>query len=338
MRAVVLEKLNSPLAIREVETTPLKIGQVLVRNMVSGLCGAQLHEIRGHKGNGKFLPHLLGHEGCGIVEQIGPGVSTVRAGDKVVLHWRKGSGIESDFPTYILGGKEIRSGKVTTLSEYSIVSENRITVVPDDTPEYLCALLGCSVTTALGIINYDAELKFGESILIIGCGGVGLNLIQAASMASALPIVCMDKNKNKKALAAAMGATLFLDHLGGDYREEFDVIVDTTGNSDAIANSMPFLADAGRYILVGQPAPGENLTIPDGATLWSARGKTIKVSQGGATIPPRDIPRYIKLHDAGMLSVDKVVTHIFTLDDINEAFDFLRSGNTGRIMIKIGER
>ena len=97
MKAVVLEQIDSPLVVKDVELTPLSVGQVLVKVLVSGLCGSQLHEIRGHKGNAKFLPHLMGHEGCGIVEEVGPGVTTVNVGDKVVMHWRPGSGIESPF-------------------------------------------------------------------------------------------------------------------------------------------------------------------------------------------------------------------------------------------------
>ena len=101
MKAAVLETINHPLSIREVELTDLKVGQVLIKIIVSGLCGAQLHEIRGHKGNAKFLPHLMGHEGCGIVESVGPGVTTVKVGDKVVMHWRPGTGIEAPPPTFL---------------------------------------------------------------------------------------------------------------------------------------------------------------------------------------------------------------------------------------------
>ena len=167
MKAAILEKIDAPLAIREVDLTPLKFGQVLVKILVSGLCGAQLHEIRGHKGNAKFLPHLMGHEGCGIVDKVGLGVTTVKPGDKVVMHWRPGSGVEAPFPNYILDGKTISSGKVTTLSEYSIVSENRLTSIPADTPSVLAAMLGCSLTTALGIIDNECDLKFGESVAIL---------------------------------------------------------------------------------------------------------------------------------------------------------------------------
>ena len=103
MKAAILETLNAPLVIRELSLTELDIGQVLVKVIVSGICGSQLHEINGNKGNGKFLPHLMGHEGCGLVEEIGPGVTKVKPGDKVVMHWRPGLGIESDFPKYNLG-------------------------------------------------------------------------------------------------------------------------------------------------------------------------------------------------------------------------------------------
>jgi len=152
MKAAILKELNAPLSIENIGLTELQVGQVQVRVLVSGICGSQLHEINGNKGNGKFLPHLMGHEGCGIVEDIGPGVTTVKVGDKVVMHWRPGAGIESAFPQYMLGDTTFSSGKVNTLSQWSIVSENRLTTVPSETPNDLAALLGCSLTTALGII------------------------------------------------------------------------------------------------------------------------------------------------------------------------------------------
>jgi len=334
MKAVVLRELNAPLSIEDVELTPLQVGQVLVKVCVSGLCGAQLHEIRGHKGNAKFLPHLMGHEGSGIVEEVGAGVSTVNVGDKVVMHWRKSTGIEAPFPKYILNGSEMSSGKVTTLSEYSIVSENRLTPVPSGTSDFLCALLGCGTTTALGTINNDARLKFGESILIVGCGGVGLNLIQGAILASAYPVVCIDINEAKREKAFAVGATRF-EHNINTISGKFDVIIDTTGNTKVIAQTMKLLDDGGRYILVGQPPPDQEITVPSEANLWSPSGKSILVSQGGCTSPQNDIPRYVKMHNAGLLDIDKIITHVFDLDDINEAFDVLRSGSAGRIMIQM---
>lgn len=338
MKAAVLEKINAPLVIRDIGLTDLKVGQVKVKVLVSGLCGAQLQEISGLKGNEKFLPHLLGHEGCGIVEEVGMGVTRVKVGDKVVMHWRVGAGIESPFPSYILDGKIISSGKVTTLSEYSIVSENRLTVVPSDADEYLCALLGCGLTTALGTINNEIDLKFGESIMIVGCGGVGLNLIQGAKMASAFPIIGMDISTDKESMVIDLGATVFVtpdtaaDILKG---QKVDVIIDTTGNPDAISGTLPYLSDRGRYVLVGQPKPGQSVSIPNANSLFGGNGKTIKATQGGKTSPNDDIARYVKLHKAGLLNIRSVITHEYSLDEINTAVNLLRSGKAGRIMIRM---
>ena len=336
MKAAVLEKIDAPLAVKEVELTPLKFGQVLVKILVSGLCGAQLHEIRGHKGNAKFLPHLMGHEGCGIVEKVGLGVTTVNPGDKVVMHWRPGSGVEAPFPNYILDGKTISSGKVTTLSEYSIVSENRLTSIPADTPSVLAAMLGCSLTTALGIIDNECDLKFGETVAIIGCGGVGLNLIQAANMRSVARVYGVDINQKMIDLSYIMGVTSFTDSIK-NIEDSVDVIIDTTGIPQVIAEAYEKLSPSGRLILVGQPAPGKSIELPNAVSMFDGSGKSVRATQGGGTIPQIDIPRYIELANRGILSYEQLHTDTFSLDEVNEAFDLLRSGNAGRIMIKIGE-
>ncbi len=336
MKAAVLEKIDAPLAVRDVELTELKFGQVLVKVLVSGLCGAQLHEIRGHKGNAKFLPHLMGHEGCGIVEEVGLGVTTVKPGDKVVMHWRLGEGMEAPFPNYVLDGKTISSGKVTTLSEYSIVSENRVTTIPAETPDVLAAMLGCSLTTALGIIDNECDLKFGETVAIIGCGGVGLNLIQAANMRSVSKVYGVDINRKMIDLTYIMGANLFVEGIM-DIERSIDVIIDTTGIPQVIADAYKKLSPSGRLILVGQPAPGKSVELPNAVSMFDGTGKSVKATQGGGTIPHIDIPRYIELADRGILSYEQLHTDTFTLDEVNEAFDLLKSGNAGRIMIKIGE-
>ena len=336
MKAAILEKIDAPLAVRDVELTELKFGQVLVKVLVSGLCGAQLHEIRGHKGNAKFLPHLMGHEGCGIVEEVGLGVTTVKPGDKVVMHWRLGEGMEAPFPNYVLDGKTISSGKVTTLSEYSIVSENRVTAIPSETPSVLAAMLGCSLTTALGIIDNECDLKFGETVAIIGCGGVGLNLIQAATMRSPLKIYGVDINRKMIDLTYIMGATLFTESIN-DIEKSIDVIIDTTGIPQVIADAYNKLAPSGRLILVGQPAPGKSVELPNAVSMFDGTGKSVKATQGGGTIPHVDIPRYIDLASRGIISYEQLHTDTFTLDQVNDAFDLLKSGNAGRIMIKIGE-
>jgi len=197
----------------------------------------------------------------------------------------------------------------------------------------------------LGTINNDANLKFGESVLIIGCGGVGLNLIQGAKLASAYPIVAIDIQEDKKEKALALGATAFINAGKHKIAQEtarldiakFDVIIDTTGISTVISETFSHLADNGKYILVGQPPPDVALLLPDATKMWTPRGQTVKVSQGGDTAPHEDIPRYIKMYKAGLIDIEKIITHVFPLEKVNEAFDLMKTGNAGRIMIHIDE-
>jgi Zn-dependent alcohol dehydrogenase len=333
MKAAILEQINFPLVVDNVELTDLKVGQVLVKVLVSGLCGAQLQEIAGLKGNSKFVPHLLGHEGCGIVEEVGPGVSRVKKGDKVIMHWRKGEGIESPFPSYQYKNKIISSGKVTTLSQFSIASENRLTAVSRETPETLCALLGCGLSTALGVVNYDANIKFGETVLVIGCGGVGLNVILGAKLAGAGSIYGFDRTEEK---------TIFINNFKGipvfnfsDIKEKIDCIIDTTGLLDVVSESLPLLSSRGRVILVSQPKENNALVIKNPSNLFSVSGQTIKTTQGGGVNPTEDFLRYINLYKYNSLPFEKLITNVFDLDNINNAIETLRSGKAGRILIKI---
>ena len=336
VKAAILVELNKPLVIAEVQSNELTFGQVLVRVLVSGICGSQLHEISGYKGNGKFLPHLMGHEGCGIVEEIGPGVTFVKPGDKVVMHWRPGLGIDSDFPKYRFDSKVFTSGKVNTLTEKAVVSENRLTVVPSNTDPEFAALLGCSLTTALGVINNESNLKFGEKVAVTGCGGVGLNVLAAARLAGAGEIYAVDFSEGKKQLCIGQGANFFFKDVA-DLPSRVDVIIDTTGDANVIARGFEMLSNRGRIILLGQPKPGEEILIPDAIRFFNGSGLQIKASQGGMTQPQDDIPRYLELFRLNLLRVDNLITHRFGLTDVNKAFDLLKSGNAGRIMLRVSE-
>jgi S-(hydroxymethyl)glutathione dehydrogenase/alcohol dehydrogenase len=344
MKAAILEKINEPLTVAEVEIGEPSFGQVLVKILVSGICGSQLQEIGGYKGNGAYVPHLLGHEGAGIVQKIGPGVTKVKEGDKVVMHWRKGDGIESDFPVYTFKGKPMRSGKVTTFSEYSIVSENRVTPVPQDTPNELCALLGCSLSTALGTVNIEADLKLGESLMVVGVGGLGINLIKAGRLVGAYPIIAVDIYENKRELAQQMGAQLFVDASKGKIGEaieknlgmkDVDVIVDTTGNPASLKETIQLLSGTGRFIMVGQPKPGETVELANANHFFGGSGKTFKATQGGRFSPSTEIPRYVRLYQGGVLNIEGIVSHRVKLDQVNEAVDLVRKGQAGRIMIEM---
>ncbi len=344
IKAAVLETIDAPLVIGHVELTELLFGQVLVKVLASGICGAQLLEIGGHKGNAKFVPHLLGHEGVGIVEEVGIGVTRIKKGDKVIMHWRKGDGIEADFPIYMYKGKSIRSGKVTTFSEYSVVSENRLTPVPHETPNELCALLGCGLSTALGVIKDEANVRFGESVMVVGAGGMGLNIVKAATLASAYPIISIDINDHKRDLAYELGAHLFINSSTSNIAEELqkkfglkdvDVIIETPGNKHALRETIPFLSGVGRFIMVGQPKPGETVELLNANHMFGGEGKMIKATQGGKFSPTQDIPRYVRLHKAGVLNIDNIITHRINLDEINEAIDLVRKGQASRILIEM---
>lgn len=342
MKAAILEKLNSPLVIDKVEVPKLDVGQVLVKVKCSGICGKQIGEISGLYGEDKYLPHLMGHEGGGVVIETGPGVTQVKKDDHVVMHWRKGVGIESSPPKYKKGNGYVGGGWVTTFNEYAMVSENRLTPISKDIPFEVAALMGCAVTTALGIINNEAQLKIGQSIAIFGCGGVGLNLVQGASMVSANPIIAIDKFDNKLQMALKYGATHTINSSTSNVSEEIlkvvgrhgvDVFVDCTGNVDIIAQAYELTASNGVTILVGQPRHGQNLTI--NSMIKHYGGKKIFASQGGLTNPKEDIPRYLRLYSQGKLNLNSLITHTFQLDEINLALDTMRAGESGRCIIKM---
>ena len=185
MAAILVEQKRDLVVDEIMLPSELYVGQVLVEIHVSGICGSQLGEINGVKGPDRFLPHLMGHEGYATVLETGIGVKNVEKGDKVVLHWRPGSGIQSDTPKYKWQGKTLNAGWVTTFNKHAIVSENRCTKVPKTTPPDLAALFGCAITTGLGVIENNINLRIGETIVVYGAGGIGLNIIQAAKLVSA---------------------------------------------------------------------------------------------------------------------------------------------------------
>lgn len=206
--AAILTKLQSPLVLDTIYLpSKLECGQVLVKIHYSTICGAQINEIDGAKGPDKYLPHLLGHEGSGEVVEIGPAVTRLSKGNHVVLHWRQASGIQSTPPLYKWRKQTVNAGWVTTFQEYAVISENRLTKIPSEFDMKLAPLFGCAVTSALGVINNDAKLKIGQSIVIIGVGGVGLNIIQGASIVGGFPIIAIDLYHEKLRMAKKFGAT-----------------------------------------------------------------------------------------------------------------------------------
>ena len=339
MKAAVLVELNEPLVLADLEVPALDVGHVLVEVHRSGICGAQLGEIAGVKGPDKFLPHLLGHEGGGIVLDIGAGVTHVTPGDHVVMHWRKGAGIQARPAKYTWGDRAVNAGWVTTFQERAVVSENRVTPIPKDVPFDVAALMGCAITTALGLINNDARLKIGESIVVIGCGGVGLTIVQGAAMVSANPIVALDLFDHKLETAKSFGAT----HTINSAREEpfdavrrvlgsggADVVVETTGSVRLIEEAYRMTAPQGRTILVGVPRFDQDITIH---SLPLHFGRVLTGCEGGHANPTVDIPKYLRLYRDGKLRVDGLITHRMPFAGINTALDQVRAGEVGRCVL-----
>jgi S-(hydroxymethyl)glutathione dehydrogenase/alcohol dehydrogenase len=342
-KAAILAQSREPLVIDEIALPEtLGVGQVLVKVLYSTICGAQLNEIAAAKGPDKFLPHLLGHEASARVIEIGLGVTMVKPGDTVVLHWRPSQGIQCQPPAYQWRGKKLNAGWVTTFSDYAVVSENRMTVIPPDYNLRDAPLLGCAVTTAAGVINNDANVKIGESVVIFGVGGVGLNVVQFAELAGANPIVAVDLLDAKLDMAKSRGATHCLNaNAVSDMDAEIrkivgakgpDKVIETTGAKSVIELAYNLTHADGTCVLVG--VPSEKVSI---YTLPIHFNKVLTGSHGGDAVPHVDIPRLIRLIEAGRLSFEGLITHEFPLDDINAALDVVRSGTAGRVLLRIGQ-
>lgn len=350
MQAAVLTELRAPLQVVEIAMPEaLAAGQVLVKVHFSGICGSQLGEIDGAKGEDKFLPHLLGHEASGTVLDVGAGVKHVKIGDKVVLHWRKGLGIESETPQYSWEGRKVNAGWITTFNEYAIVSENRVTAIPADSDLEVAALFGCAVTTGFGIVENNADVRIGQSVVVYGSGGVGLNIVQAAALVSAYPVIAVDLHEGKLELARRMGATHVVNASGrglDDVKAEIqrvldqagtrggaDVFIDNTGVPAVIEMGYAMTKPQGTVTLVGVPRKGSNISL---FSLPLHFGKTLAGSHGGEAVPDVDIPRYHNMYRAGRIALRELITDYFCLGQINEAIAAMRSGKvSGRCLIRM---
>jgi len=343
IKAAILVQQHAPLEVAEIESPgELRFGQVLVKVRYSGICGAQINEIEGAKGPDKFLPHLLGHEGCGTVLELGEGVRTVKKGDFVVMHWRPSNGIQSETPTYRWNGKKVNAGWVTTFNNYAVVSENRLTPIPSDFDSKLAPLFGCAVTTAMGVINNNAQVKVGQSVVVFGVGGVGLSIAQAAQMVSAYPVVAIDVVDSKLEMAKRFGATHCinsktvpgLDQAVRDIvgSQGADVVVETTGIARVIEAAYSLAQPKGKTILVGVPRKGDNISI---YSLPLHFKKILTGSEGGDAEPHNDIPRYVRLVQAGKLNLAGLITHEYPLEKINEAIALVRAGEAGRVLVSM---
>jgi S-(hydroxymethyl)glutathione dehydrogenase / alcohol dehydrogenase len=330
--AAILVEQRKPLVLDEVEIPSLSYGQVLVDQRATRICGSQIGEIDGVKGPDAHLPHLLGHEGAGVVVDVGPEVSEVKKGDHVVLHWRPGAGIQAKPASYSWNGTKVNAGSITTFQKLTVVSENRTTPIPKDFDLSLAPLLADALTTGFGIINNDAKLKIGESAVIIGSGGIGLGVILGAKLAGAHPIIAVDIHDHKLAKAKEYGASHLINSKTATLDSEVrnilgakgaDLVVDGTGNPAIIERAYEMTHPRGRCVLFGVMPHDKRVTIH---TLPLHHGKVLTGSEGGGSQPHLDIPRYVRMIQAGVFDPAGFISHRVKLEEINEVMARMRSG------------
>jgi S-(hydroxymethyl)glutathione dehydrogenase / alcohol dehydrogenase len=366
-RAVVLLGESSEPALLDLEVGPPEHGEVLVRIAASGICGSDLHVIAGPSAH-KQRPLVLGHEGAGIVEAVGSGVSTVAPGDHVVcalvgpcgtcdscrlgrfvlcnggprlnslagrmadgstrLHLRDGS------PVYTMIG-------IGSLAELAVLRESQVVKIDPSVPLDVASLAGCGVTTGLGAVFNAAHVRPGESVAVVGCGGVGLSVVQGARIAGATTIVGIDPNPMKRELASRLGATHTADPTGKTIAEiassvvtgGVDVAFEVVGVPTLIAEAFAATRPGGRCVMIGAAEPGETIPIENRALL---NERKLLGTRGGSTIPARDIPRIMRLYQDGRLDLDTMISSRRPLTGFADSLADTKAGKVARSVVMMG--
>lgn len=341
--AAVLNETGAPLVLAELEIPPLKAGQALVEIAYSGVCHTQVLECRGYRGEDRWVPHCLGHEGAGVVLETGPGVTRVKPGDRVLLSWIKGSGMDVPGTIYQWNGKNVNAGGITTFSRHSVISENRLTVLPDGVSMADGALMGCAVPTGLGVVFNTIRPKSGQSIAIFGGGGIGLCAVNAAAIAGLSPVIAVDILEHKLDLARRMGASHGVIASQGTVLEEIrrtcpggvDFAVEATGKPEVMRQALEIVrSQGGIAVVVGNARHGKFLEIDPGQL---NQGKQLRGTWGGDNDPDRDFPRYLRLLAAGKLNLEPLKSRPYRLSEINKALDDLEAGRVARPLIEMAE-
>ena len=343
MKAAVLHTLNVPLRLRnDIELPVLCRGQVSVQLAYSGVCHSQLMEARGKRGEDAYLPHLLGHEGSGVVVDIGPDVAKVQLGDRVVLGWIKGNGIEAGGVQYKCRDGILNAGGVTTFNDYAVVSENRCVRVPDGIPMDIAALFGCAVLTGAGIITNSVRPTKGSSIVIFGLGGIGLSALMGLVLFDCAMVIAVDISEDKLRLAEEFGATHTINAAECDPVQAIrnltdgrgaDYTVEAAGRSETIEKAFDAVRRGGGLcVFASHPSQGSHISLDPFEMIC---GKQIIGSWGGGSDPDRDIPIYADLYLQGKLPLGKLITNRYSLEDVNQALDDLEQNKVVRPLIAI---
>ena len=364
VRAAVLHRAGTPLAIETVALDPPRAGEVLVRVAAAGVCHTDLHLADGHLGDGRW-PVVLGHEGAGVVEAVGAGVTDVAPGDRVAFCFvpscldcracRAGRfGLcETVLPhawagTLLDGTSRLRLGDaplqhfnfVSCFAERCVVPAASAVPLPDALPLWQAALVGCAVVTGVGAVDNAARVAAGDTACVIGCGGVGLQIVAAAALAGAARVVAVDRDPAKLGLARARGATDVVDARDGDAAAAVlglvpggvDHAFEAIGRADTMRQAWDVLRPGATAIVVGIAPVGTQVSLP-ALELLSEKG--IRGSYYGSAHPAREIARLAALVADGGLPLADVVTHTCELEGIDAAFARLRAGEGARTVVVV---
>ncbi|MFI6734277.1 alcohol dehydrogenase catalytic domain-containing protein [Nonomuraea sp. NPDC050451] len=358
MRAAVLTGFHAPMEIREVEIADPGPGEVRVQIKASGVCGSDLKAIDGKSPVVSRLPFILGHESAGVVESVGAGVTGVRPGDHVIISMNGPCGrcrncgagrfhlcsgpvrfqtIMGGAPRITLDGQETRRFiGIGSFAEYAVVTEAMCVKIAKDAALDAMCLLACGVVTGIGAVMNVAKVPPGASVLVVGCGGVGLNVIQGAVLAGATTIIAADVAEQKLKLAERFGATHTI--VADDLPRQVDELVkggvdhafDATGAPGVLARAFAATQSGGTTVMVGSPPQGQAVEVDPGLLFASRR---LMGTQGGDAAPQRDLPMLAEQYLRGRLDLDGLISERLPLDRINDAVAHVREGSVARTVI-----
>lgn len=356
---------SEPLTIEEVELQPPGEGELLVRILAAGLCHSDLSVIDGSRP--RVLPMVLGHEAAGEVVECGPTVRGFAPGDRVVFSFVPmcgecescavgrpalcAPGMAANVAgSLLLGARRLQVGGrpihhhlgVSGFAEMAVVSARSAVRIESEVTAEIAALFGCAVLTGVGAVVNTAQVRAGESVAIFGLGGVGQAALLGAVAAGAHPIIAVDVLESKLERAKALGATHVVPAAAGGaaaaVREWSDGgvhhAIETVGSEAALAEAYAATRRGGTTTTVGLPGPNKQFSIPAVSLVLEER--TVRGSYMGSAVPRRDIPRYLALHQAGRLPVEKLLTHRLPLAEINTGFDRLARGEAVRQIVLPG--
>jgi S-(hydroxymethyl)glutathione dehydrogenase/alcohol dehydrogenase len=339
LRAAVLVDVGR-VELRDLESRPLTQHQVLVDVICSGVCGSQVMEYRGRRGPDRWLPHLFGHEGVGIVRELGSGVGKVSRGDRVGLTWIRGSGNDSDSISYNSDWGPVNAGQVATLASAVVVAESRVYRLPDTVSDHVAVLLGCALPTGAGMALNALESETPRFVAVVGLGGVGMTALLATLSTRAEGVIAVDTNQERLEFARSLGVdsvvnprrSSLVDRLRELTGDRLDLVLESSGSTESLESCFEALSRRGRLVFASHPPTGERMTLDPHQLL---AGKRIAGSWGGDVSPEVDIDRLMSVVERMDPHFDSLLGSEFRLDDVQVALDAMERGEVLRPLIRM---